>query len=184
MIMFTESAPPRPALEEEKPEYGTCPNCTRGIRVDKFGLLREHETPIYAYGVHSKASFRCPGSRKTYTEKGPEPHIWSHRDGRWERLALDVPVLIQPGGDLDHARPTWQYTYVPWTDAHEQGLARVNDGTYRIEMVIADGVVEGGLFTRQGDRIGVWSEQFAQGGLHLAAGSLLRRVCQHEQATT
>jgi hypothetical protein len=182
MIMFTESAPPRPALEEERPEYGTCPSCTRGIRVDKFGLLREHDTPIYAIGKHSKASFRCPGSRRPYTEKGPEPFTWNFREGDWERLSLDVPILIQPGGDLDHPRPTWQYTYVPWTDAHEQGLNRINEGAYRIEMRIADAVAEGGLFTRAGGRLDVRSEQFMHGGLHIVTGMLLREIFQHERA--
>lgn len=139
-----------PAREEHEkrghPEYGSCPNCIKAVRVDKHGRLRDHNTPELAAGS-IKATFRCPGSGKVYAEHGDFGQTWDLRNGRWEDLAVEVFVLLvahDQAGDVE--LPRWQVAEIPATELSRAVAPKLADASkWRIELVFADRNVTGHL---------------------------------------
>lgn len=192
---YTPVAEP-PALERlradmkkaasEHPEYGSCPNCIKAVRVDKFGRLRDHNTPELASG-NLKATFRCPGSGKAYAEYGDFGETWDLKMGRWIELDVDVPVLFvahdlaaEKGVEL----PLWQLCGIRPAGEHIRRAAKVLlDGTkWRIELVFAGRDVAAHLIRFDAGLVAdpiVWetqADEAAYGGTERVIEKLIARL--------
>lgn len=145
-----------PAVKESKdrghPEYGSCPNCVKAVRVDRYGRLRQHNTPELAAGS-IKATFQCPGSGAYYAEFGEFGQSWDLRNGRWEDMPVEVFVLLvahDQAGDVE--LPRWQVADVPATELSRAAAKKLLDGSeWRIELVFSDRDVTGHLIRLDGD---------------------------------
>lgn len=186
----TEYAPPAevPTLEQlradmkkaaqEHPEYGSCPNCIKAVRIDKFGRLRDHSTPELAQG-NIKATFRCPGSHQRYAEFGEFGQTWDLRAGRWAPLDVDVPVLFvaHPLATENNVElPIWQLCGVPAQDMIRRTAKVLLEGTkWRIDLLFEGATVTGHLIRVDGDAPVVQEtrvDEAAFGGIERVIGHL------------
>lgn len=152
------------AAAKEHPEYGSCPNCIKAVRVDKAGRLRDHNTPELVVHGNMKGTFRCPGSGKAYAEHGDFGERWDLGAGRWVELDVDVPVLLV-AHDQAAARgvelPAWQLWPVPPGDVTRRGAKALLDGSkWRIELALGQGIAAARLIRLDHeDGLIVWETQ-------------------------
>lgn len=170
--------------KDEHPEYGSCPNCIKAVRVDKFGRLRDHNTPELARGS-LKATYRCPGSGKGYAEYGDFGETWDLKAGRWVELEIDVPVLFvahdlaaEKGVEL----PLWQVLGIRPDELIRRGAKVLLDGSkWRIELAFSGATVTGYLIRvdwEGGPAIWEnWVDEAAYGGTERVVDKLVRRLC-------
>lgn len=111
-MKLATTVPAMPDPTPAHPHYGTCPNCTRAVRVLKGGWLQNHRTPEYACG-NAKVAYRCSGSGKRYAEYGERPKGWDFTAGDWNLINIDVPVLINEGDGYE-----WKAVEIFQTELH------------------------------------------------------------------
>lgn len=164
---------------DEHPEYGSCPNCIKAVRVDKFGRLRDHTTPDLARGS-LKANFRCPGSGGVYAEHGERGVTWDLAKGRWIDLPVDVPILFVAHPEATHQGvelPIWQLCEVPAQEIVRRGAAKLLDGSkWRIDLLFSANDVTGHLVQVDEAALSVVTtrfEEIAYGGLERLVTGLL-----------
>lgn len=134
---------------KEYPEYGSCPHCIKAVRVDKYGRLRDHNTPELVVGGSMKATFRCPGSGRDYAEYGDFGETWDLKAGRWTELDVDVPILFvahDQAAEKGVELPIWQLVGVKPDDVVRHAVKTLFEGSkWRIDLVFAGATVTGHL---------------------------------------
>lgn len=168
---------------KKHPEYGTCPNCIKAVRVDKFGHLREHNTPELVRGGSMKATYQCPGSHQPYAEHGDFGQYWDLKNGSFQDVPVDALVLLvahDAAGAVD--LPVWQIADVPATELSRAAGKKLFEATkWRIDLTFSGRFVTGHLIRiDQGDgHLIVWESQTegqAFGGIMSVVSQLMSRL--------
>lgn len=139
--------PALPDLKKDHPEYGTCPHCLQAKRITKSGFLPDHNTPYMVHSPSVKATFKCPGGGRRYTEFGDNAQFWNLRDARFEDFPLELPILVRSHPDDGVTEPTWRLVEVRNTPPRRLALAElVKNDRFRIELEVSGKEAYGVLF--------------------------------------